>query len=554
MHCTGLPTYCAMRIVFALLLISVSSLAVAGDAEDEIDRATKLVAAQNGVVSGSLNPGKRGIIIPANARVLVIPMYDANSRYGMIDDWMAGFIERRLTYAAKEKYNLVILEMDTNGGSVDSCERINKAIAKCPVPVVTYITGKAFSGGALVSLGTKMIVMNPSTQIGGAKVVTLFGDIPKDMRPKIDAEIRAQVLGTSGLNNHPSAIAVGMVNEGAEVWETNSPTQRFMLLEDLEAAERTSAPPARIKQWKQKGTILSLTDVEARNSGLSSGTVSNADELYIGLGTKPVALYRAEITTSESIARFLSHPLWRVLLVVLGLILLILELKSPGHGLGFIGFGFCMGLFFWLQIFASTAGLAEILLFGLGALLVAIELFLLPGFGFIGFIGFGCLLVSIILSFLPEGALSKIFDGTASPGDKVAISGGLNYALLTVVLVVGGAIFALWKGAALPGLSRLALKTESGGTTTVSVDGSAAVAGTIDGAAFGGAPVAATASKLSTLVGVSGIAETMLRPGGKVRITDRTYDALSETSFIEAGKKVIVVRATVTELVVREQA
>jgi len=551
MHCTGLPV---MRTSIALLLLAFASTLVAGQAEqadskgdDPVERATKLIAAQSGVVNGSLNPGRRGLMIPSNARVLVIPMYDANSRYGMIDDWMAGFIERRLIYAAKEKYNLVILEIDTNGGVVDSCDRINKAIAACPVPVVAYITGKAFSGGALVSLGCKMIVMSPATQIGGAKVVSMLMDIPKDMRPKIDAEIRAKVLGLAGLHNHPSAIAVGMVNEDVEVWETNHPTQRFMVLEDLEAAERTNAPPARIKQWKQKGTILSLTDIEARNCGLSSGTVADADQLYIGLGTKPVALYRAEITVSESFARFLGHPIWRVLLVVLGLILLILELKSPGHGLGFIGFGFCLGLFFWLQIFASTAGLAEILLFGLGALLVAVELFLMPGFGFIGFAGFGCVLVSIILSFLPEGALSKMFDGTATSGDRAALSVGLNYALLTVALVVGGAIFALWKGAALPGLNRMALRTETSGS---GLDVAAADAGAVSA----NTPLTASASKLSTLAGAIGVAETMLRPGGKVRIHDRTYDALSETSFIEAGKNVVVIRATLTELVVREQA
>lgn len=548
-------TLSVSRTSIAVLLVAVAGSLAAGQPEqsdETLDRATQLVAAQSGIVNGSLNPSRRGLMIPNNARVLVIPMNDSNSKAGMIDDWMAGFIERRLNYAAKEKYNLVIIEMDTNGGSIHSCDLINKSIAACPVPVVVYITGKAFSGGALVSLGSKMIVMNPATQIGGAKAVTaLFGlipiDMPADMRAKAETMMRAKVLGLASVNNHPGAIAVGMVNEDIEVWETNSPKQRFMLLEDLEAAERTAAPPARIKQWKQKGTILSLTDIEARNAGLSSGTVADYDQLYIGLGVKPATIYRADITVSESIARFLSHPLWRVLLVVVGLIMLFLELKSPGHGLGFIGFGFCLGLFFWLQIFASTAGLAEILLFGVGALMIALELFLMVSGGFVGFAGFACVLVSIILSFLPEGALSKTFDGTASVGDRAAIATGLNYALLTVALVVAGAIFALWKGAALPGLSRMALKTESAGS---GMDVAAADAGAVSA----DLPLAASASKFSALAGASGVAETMLRPGGKVRIHDRTYDALSETSFIEAGKKIVVVRATLTELVVREQA
>src|ERR1700759_2542681 len=144
----------ASLFLLLLILCSLQNFAAsAKDAEDEVDRATKLVAAQNGIVPGSLNPAKRGLTLPPNAKVMIIPMYDVNSDAGMIDEWMAGFIERRLSVAAKEKYDLVILEIDTNGGIVDSCDRINKAIANCPVPVVAYVTGKAFSGGALVALG-----------------------------------------------------------------------------------------------------------------------------------------------------------------------------------------------------------------------------------------------------------------------------------------------------------------------------------------------------------------------------------------------------------------
>ena len=78
-----------------------------------------------------------------------------------------------------------------------------------------------------------------------------------------------------------------------------------------------------------------------------------------------------------------------VLLVLFGMVALVWELKSPGHGVGYIVFAFCLGLFFWLQVFAGSAGLMEILLFGLGAAIIAVEVFILPTFGAGLFVGSG---------------------------------------------------------------------------------------------------------------------------------------------------------------------
>ena len=140
----------------------------------------------------------------------------------------------------------------------------------------------------------------------------------------------------------------------------------------------------------------------------------------------------ASVTASESVARVVSHPLWRVLLVVIGLVEFFWEMKAPGHGLGYILFAFCMGLFFWQRFFANNAGMAEIILFGLGAVLVGVELFVLPTFGFPGFVGFAMILASIVLSFLPDSVslsiLWKSNFGGASPGEVKLLTEGLSWA------------------------------------------------------------------------------------------------------------------------------
>src|SRR4051812_19683347 len=86
------------------------------------------LTAQTGISKGSFNPGKHGISLPPKPKVMIIPIDDKEStREGMIDYWQEHFLERRLRRAKDEKFDLVILEINTNGGLVDACRRINKA-------------------------------------------------------------------------------------------------------------------------------------------------------------------------------------------------------------------------------------------------------------------------------------------------------------------------------------------------------------------------------------------------------------------------------------------
>ncbi len=495
-------------------------------------------SAPTGLARGSLNPAKRGVAIAPSGNVMVIPINDAEStKYGMIDDWQAGFVERRLRRAADEKFDLVILEIDTNGGSVAAFESINKAIETCPVPVVAFVKGKAFSGGAIISLGSKAIVMAPGSQIGGAKAVSLFGDLSPDMKQKVDSMMRAMVSNLCDANKYPCAIAEGMVNSDVEVHELTDPNNRFVNGEQLEQMEKSlTVKPVVVRKWKGKDQILTLTAREAVNAGLASGIAVDAEEVMTGMNIAAKTFERAEVTTAERVSRFVSHPIWAVIMVLVGLVALFWELKSPGHGVGYILFAFCMGLFFWQQVFAQNAGLIEICCFGIGAVMVAVEIFILPGFGAAGFAGIGLILASIVLAFLPESvSLSNVFRGKVSPWEMERVTAGLKWASMTLVAIVAVVITGLIKGARLPGISRLALQTQVGTPAMAGAGGAAALA----------------APPLSALVGQHGAAETVLRPAGKVRLGGVTYDAVSEGSFLEPGAAVVVMRVTGNGLVVR---
>ena len=495
------------------------------------------------VSRGSLNPAKHGLgRLPSNPKVMVIPINDeSTTREGMIDEWQANFVDRRLKRAKAEKFDLVILEIDTYGGEVRACDKINKTIAASGLPVVAYVKGKAFSGGAIISLGCIAIVMAPDSRIGGALAVIPGYTIDKDMRKKFDSDMRAMVRNLCDANHYSLPIAQGMVDSGTEVLETNDPSQRFMIGEDYDLLK---IKPDIIKKWKNKDQILTLSAHEAVDTGLAAGMAGDRDDLLLGMNaTPPYPPEVVDITGTEMVARALSHPLWRVLFVIVGLVALFWELKSPGHGVGYLTFAFCLGVFFWLQIFASNAGALEMILFGLGAGCIALEIFVFPTVGLLAFGGFGLLMLSIIMSFLPEGvSMSSVWNGTATPWEVQVVKAGLMWSAITLISIIVIVAVGLFKGAKLPGLNRMALNAQMSATINAK-GGVVALPGTTAGAK----------PSLEALIGQSGTVEAVLRPAGKVRLNGVTYDAVSEGGYLQAGANVKVLRVSSNGLIVREQ-
>ncbi|MBI3829020.1 MAG: hypothetical protein HY291_05870 [Planctomycetes bacterium] len=518
------------------------------------------------------NAHLQNLHIPVRPRVMVIPFNDEEStRKGMIDDWEAGYVGRRMREAKREKYDLVVLEIDTGGGEVAACEKINKHIENGGVPVVAFIRGQAFSGGAIVSLGCNAIAMEPGGQVGGAQAVGAGGvNLPSDMREKARAYLTALVTGLCERNDYPKALARGMVDQGVEVVETDDPTHRFLTNDDMEDwakhTDRRGPVPSVISTWKKKDSILSLTANQAYDANMASSLCKDRNALFATMSIQPSEVYEAGVTPAEKVARFLGHPGWLVLLVVVGLIGLIWELKAPGHGVGYGVFGLCLCVFFWLAIFADTAGAAELILFGLCMLLLGLELFVLPGFGVAGFAGIALVLLSIMLAFLPEGTIPSFFKapGEVSPFQAELIESSLMWAAIALFTVIGAILFGIFTGIKLPGLSRLALKSEVvSGTAAESpaapVPASAqpytpAYPDTSKAAAQTGStssPAPAEAPKISELVGKEGVAESVLRPAGKVRLDGHSYDASTEGEWVEAGRKVKVLEVRGSALRVR---
>src|SRR3989338_9125277 len=98
--------------------------------------------------------------------------------------------------------------------------------------------------------------------------------------------------------------------------------------------------------------------------------------------------------------RFITHPMLSPLLLTLGFLGILFELKIPGWGLsGTLGVLF-LALFFWGHYLAGLANWTEIVIFGIGVVLVFLEIFIIPGFGITGIAGMALIVTGIFLALL----------------------------------------------------------------------------------------------------------------------------------------------------------
>ena len=259
----------------------------------------------------------------------------------------------------------------------------------------------------------------------------------------------------------------------------------------------------------EKGSLLTLGPKTALDVGYSEGTVSNLEQLLKELGFENAEVVKSEVTFAEKIARFLTDPIVVPILLSIGSLGLVLELYSPGFGVpGAMGISALL-LFFYGHLVAGLAGMETIILFVVGVVLIVLELFV-PG-GILGVLGLGAVITSFFLA-----------------TDDIA---GMGLSLLIAMLVTIGAMVVLLTvfGKRIRLFDRIILKdstnTEQGYISNIS---------------------------RIELVGQIGVTLTPLRPAGTAVINDERIDVVTEGTFIGANRRVTIIKAEGSRIVVRE--
>jgi membrane-bound serine protease (ClpP class) len=210
----------------------------------------------------------------------------------------------------------------------------------------------------------------------------------------------------------------------------------------------------------------------------------------------------------ELVMRFLTEPLVVPLLLSLGLLGLVFEIKHGAFGLGLLASLLSFGLFFGSSFLLGLAGWEVVLLLALGAVALAVEVFVLPGFGVAGIAGIAAIATAIILA---------LIGNTPTPAD-VAQAFAVLGASLVITLAVGYA----W-------LRHLPTSTRFSGLFLR--HGLPQAEGYI------------SALRRADLVGQEGVALTDLRPAGTARIGAERVDVVTEGEYVSQGAPVRVVRS-----------
>ena len=422
-----------------------------------------------------------GLALPAAAQDRVVYRIPIT---GTIENGLAPYVARALREAREAGAVAAVLDIDTPGGRVDAAQRIVDAVRGADVPVYAFVNPRALSAGALIALAADSIFMRPGAILGAATPVDGQGTkAPEKYVSAMRAEFRA-LAEERGLDPR---VAEAMVDESVGV-------------------------PGVVPQ----GRLATLSTAEAVKLRYAAGQAASRDALLDSLGLGAAKVVTPDINWAEKLVRFVTNPLVAPLLLSLGMLGLVVELKTGGFGVaGLVGIT-SLALFFGSSYLVGLAGWEEVLLLAGGLIALAVEVFLLPGFGLAGVLGIALFGAAIVLAMTGTAAtLSEFTRAVAVLGASAVITIAVIYAWVRH----------------LPNSSRL--------TGLLLRDGLSA------GGGFTSAPVR------EDLVGREGVATTDLRPAGTALVGEERVDVVTEGEFISQGSPLRVLRSEGYRLVVR---
>jgi membrane-bound serine protease (ClpP class) len=313
-----------------------------------------------------------------------------------------------------------------------------------------------------------------------------------------------------------------MVDYDIELWEVKTGEATLvMTLAELERAEAAQGPeaPERIAIISAPGKLLSLTAGEAYRYGLARGLADEQEDLLALLGAEKIVEESSPSASDSIIAFLVSGPVQGVLILI-GLVMMFLEIQSPGFGIpgtaAIISFLLVFGSSFLLGRVTSL----EMILFILGLGLLAIEIFVIPGFGFVGILGILIIVCSLILSMQDFVIPSIAWEWNLLGRNALVVFLGL------IAAITGIAVIALL-GPRTKIFDRIMLKTQIDQTAS-------------DGRGWkndGGLEW-----DYQSLLGLTGKALTFLHPIGRAEFNGENFQVESDDSFVEAGSQIKVVR------------
>ncbi len=434
-------------------------------------------------------------------KVFVLPIRED------IDKPLIYLVRRGVKEAMEAKADVLVIDMDTNGGRVDITEQLIEIINQFKGQTVTFVNRKAFSAGAFISFATQKIYMAPQSVIGAAAPIMLspggtgVETMPDTVEVKTASAISALVRANAEKNGHNAEVADAMVKKTKELKIDG-------------------------KILNEKGQLLTLTNKEAEEEYgqppkplLSAGTVEDIDALIAKLGFAGAVRKNIEPTGAERVAFWINAI--SPLLLMVGVIGIYIEFKTPGFGLPGVVAIIAFAIYFLGGYVAGLSGIEWVAVFTLGLILLALEMFVFPGTLALGVAGALLMLVSLVM------ATVDVYPGMPA----IPTLPQLQLPIANLFVAGVGAVAIAWV------LSRVLPKTSLYGTL-------------VSKSASGMESVKTREQQHTSRIGAVGKAVSNLRPGGKAQFGDDVLDVISQGDLVSKGQSVRIIGYSGTEAIV----
>ncbi len=482
-----------------LAVVAGGSMALGQEATQETTPATQEATSPTQDAQGTSSPQK----------VMVIPVQ------GQIGKPTLFVLRRGIKEAITKEVDLLVLDMNTPGGSLGVTLEIMEVLDRFPNKVITHVNGDATSAGAIIAAVTDEIYLSKRATIGSSEAVTATGgELSPAMKRKLNSYMAAKI----------------------EAYNEDRPLRAQVLKAMLDAQFEFKVDEEVISP---KGELLNLTAKRAMEEFgdppiplLGAGIAENVSLLLNGkLGEGNYSVERYEPTWSEDFAQWITAL--TPVLIALGLLGLFVEFKTPGFGVFGVAGLILLGIVFFGHHTAGLSGHEPMLLLLIGLILIAVEIFIIPGTMVSGILGAVLVLSSLVWAMLdiwPNEPLT--FDGDL-----------LTRPLINVTLGVAGAVILF--------IALLRFLPGSGPWGGMVLQ--TAIAGAPDGIHPVHAPEESGMAQ-ADLVGSKAVAATDLYPSGQVTIKGKRYEARLEVGSVDAGADLKVTRVSEFGLIVEPQS
>jgi len=524
----------------------------------EKDSATPDAAAPT--VAGSDTPDDAGEPPAANSAV-IIPIN------GEISDVTFESIQRRVDAAKAKGVKIVVFEIDTPGGYVTSALEICDYIKNLHnVKTVAWINTQAYSAGSMIAVACDEIVMARASVLGDCGVIlggpTGPQEVPEGIRAKAESPVLEQFRDSAAKHGYDALLCESMVVKEIEVyWVENTETgeKRFINADDkeklLEGDRKTTIlgvefpssgkrePPWRlVETFKdpitgadtkidqpvvKKTELLTMSQSRAYAFGFSKGIVIGEEDLRSRYHISG-EIATVDFTWSEVLTRWLTSLPVRGFLMIVIFLGAYVEFNTPGVGVAGLVALIALAIFVGAPYLTGLASIWEVVLIVAGLLLLAIEIFVIPGFGVAGLSGVLLLIVGLLATFVPdEPGRFPIHWPTFQPGIEGLKRGVQTLAASLVLSIVGMVLISRY----LPQMPYLRSIVPSNPTP----------ADVIPDDPYRGV---ARVGDIGTVFGV-------LRPAGKARFGATLVDVVSQGEMIAGDERVEVIERYGNRVVVR---